>query len=554
MKLSTSRKKVNPNTFDHDLNATNVWYLDNGASNHMNGNRMFFVTLDETITGQVRFGDDSRIDIRGKGSIQFVFREGEKKILNNVYYIPGLKSNIISLGQATEAGCEVRMRDDILTLFDRYGKVMVKTTRSKNRLYKVVLDVDNHDCLKLSIKSESSKWHARLGHINTDTMKAMINKELVTGVPAIAIEGETCMSCLLGKQARKPFPQKTTYRASYPLDLIHGDLCGPITPPTPAHKRYVFVLIDDHTRYMWTMLLKEKSEAFDKFKKFKVLVEQETKLTVKTFRSDRGGEFCSTEFQEYCDKNGVKRHLTAPYSPQQNGVVERRNRTLLEMTRSIMKHMKVPNMLWGEAVRHSTYLINRIATKSLADKTPYEALRARKPDISHLKVFGCVCYARTNTVGRKKLDDRSKILVHLGTEPGSKAYRLLDTVKKKIIVSRDVFFVENEGWNWDSDHSNGYNDGGTFAISVKNTNRDDIEGKHSEEEAETEPIIEEVKVDNENEESDTEDNQEHPRRSSRISTKPAYLDDYILIAETECERLLMIINDEPWDFTEAKEL
>ena len=188
MKLSTSRKKVNPNTFDHDLNATNVWYLDNGASNHMNGNRMFFVTLDETITGQVRFGDDSRIDIRGKGSIQFVFREGEKKILNNVYYIPGLKSNIISLGQATEAGCEVRMRDDILTLFDRYGKVMVKTTRSKNRLYKVVLDVDNHDCLKLSIKSESSKWHARLGHINTDTMKAMINKELVTGVPAIAIE------------------------------------------------------------------------------------------------------------------------------------------------------------------------------------------------------------------------------------------------------------------------------------------------------------------------------------------------------------------------------
>ena len=275
----------------------------------------------------------------------------------------------------------------------------------------------------------------------------MIRKELVTGIPTIEVERETCMSCMRGKQTRKPFPSTTTFRASRALELVHGDLCGPITPSTPSRSRYVFVLIDDHTRYMWTILLKEKSEAFVKFKSFKALAEQETKKVITTFRSDRGGEFTSREFDDFCSKNGIKRHLTAPYSPQQNGVVERRNRTLLEMTRSILKHMNVPNRFWGEAVRHATYLMNRITTRSLQGMTPYEALREKKPSLTHLRVFGCVCHAKTDSVGRKKLDDRSKILVHLGTEPGSKAYRLFDPLSRRIVVSRDVIFEENRAWD-----------------------------------------------------------------------------------------------------------
>ena len=139
--------------------------------------------------------------------------------------------------------------------------------------------------------------------------------------------------------------------------------------------------------------------------------------------------------------------MTAPYSPQQNGVVERQNRTLLEMTRSILKHMNGPNWLWGEAVRHTTYLINRIATRSLDKKTSYGALRNKKPNIEHLRVFGCVCYAKTNAVGRKKLDDHSRVLVHLGTEPGSKAYKLLEPITKKNIVNRNVVFDETRSWN-----------------------------------------------------------------------------------------------------------
>lgn len=236
---------------------------------------------------------------------------------------------------------------------------MVQTTRSKNRLYKIVLQADTIHCLQASSSNESSRWHACLGHVNTETMKTMVNKQLVTGIPQIVVDKETCVSCLRGKQTRQPFPQSTSYRASHPLELVHGDLCCPITPSTPGCKRYVFVLIDDYSRYMWTVILEEKSEALDKFKRFKTLAEQETKTAVKTFRTDRGGEFISRDFDHYCNKHGIKRHLTAPYSPQQNGVVERRNRTLLEMTRSILKHMSVPNYLWGEAVKHATYLINR---------------------------------------------------------------------------------------------------------------------------------------------------------------------------------------------------
>ena len=145
----------------------------------------------------------------------------------------------------------------------------------------------------------------------------------------------------------RSFPQATSYRATHNLELIHGDLCRPITPSTSARNIYIFMLINDHSRYMWSILLKEKSEAFEKFKRFNARVEQESRTTIKTFRTDRGEEFVSHEFNTFCEENGITRHLTAPYSPQQNGVVERRNRTLMEMTMSVLKLMKMPNYLWA---------------------------------------------------------------------------------------------------------------------------------------------------------------------------------------------------------------
>lgn len=243
----------------------------------------------------------------------FYSKSGDKKIISDVYFIPDLRSNIISLGQATEAGCDVRMKNDYLTLRDKEERLITRAQRSKNRLYKVVIDMVDTQCLQLKCVSEAEKWHARLGHIGRDSMSTMIKKKLAIGIPKMKVEKETCSSCLLGKQSRHMFPQATSYQATNLLELVHGDLFGPITPPTSSRFRYIFVLIDNHSRYMWPILLKEKSEAFEKFKKFKAIVEKETGASIKMFRTDRGGEFVSGEFQAFCETSGIVRHLTAPY-------------------------------------------------------------------------------------------------------------------------------------------------------------------------------------------------------------------------------------------------
>ena len=181
--------------------------------------------------------------------------------------------------------------------------------------------------------------------------------------------------------------------------------------------------------------------------------------------------------------------------------------------------MNMPNYLWGEAVRHATYIINRVGTRSLVNQTPYEAFKKKKPNLEHLRVFGCICYAKIEGPHLRKLDDRSKMLVNLGTEPGSKAYRLLDPTNRKIMVSRDVRFDENRGWNWNNSDSQDRDISGTFTLTfgefgnnginesenIETVEEDGEENENSEEEG------------NEQEENDAEETQPLPtlRRSTR---------------------------------------
>lgn len=156
----------NVNQKEYETNTENNWYLDNSASNHMTGNISYFKSIDESITGKVRFGDDSCIDIKGKGSILFCSKDGGKKILADVYFIPDLKINIISLGQATESGCDIRMKDDYLTLRERDGRLITSAKRSRNRLYKVLIDIVESRCKQTeALLSYSVKWHSQLGHV-----------------------------------------------------------------------------------------------------------------------------------------------------------------------------------------------------------------------------------------------------------------------------------------------------------------------------------------------------------------------------------------------------
>nr|GEW99452.1 zinc finger, CCHC-type [Tanacetum cinerariifolium] len=204
-----------------------------------------------------------------------------------------------------------------------------------------------------------------------------------------------------------PFPKKAKTRSTSPLDLVYGDLCGPITPPTPFGKKYIFLLVDEYSRYMWVYLLNTKDQAFGTFKEYKKSIEKELRTTLKMLRTDRGGEFTSNEFMQYCKENGIARQLTAPYSQQQNRVVERRNRTIMSTNRCMMKATNMPQNFWAEAVRHAIYILNSVPKKALEDITPYEAIKQRKLNLETLKVFGCIAYAKVPSQHLTKLDDRS---------------------------------------------------------------------------------------------------------------------------------------------------
>ena len=182
-----------------------------------------------------------------------------------------------------------------------------------------------------------------------------------------------CQSCLAAKQTRNSFPQASRWRADEPLELLHIDLCGPITLETFGGNKYFLLIVDDCTRWMDVTVLKTKDQAGSTFAKFKAEAENNLGYKIKTVRSDRGGEFLAVAFKEICEQAGNNRELTAPYSPKQNGVVERRNRTVMEMSRSLLKSMKVSGRVWGEAVRHSMHLLNRLPTKAMGSRTPFEA-------------------------------------------------------------------------------------------------------------------------------------------------------------------------------------
>jgi hypothetical protein len=204
---------------------------------------------------------------------------------------------------------------------------------------------------------------------------------------------------------------------------------------------------------MWLEVIRFKDEAFARFRKIRAHAEAHGRCKLLVFRSDRDGEFNSAAFKEYCDEGGVWHFTTAPYSPQQNSVVERRNQTVVEMARCMLKSMYVLAKFWGEAVRAATYVLNRAPTRSLQGLTPYEAWNKRKPSVEHLRTFGCVGHMKRTGPGITKLSDRSTMVVFMGYEEGSKAYHVYDPAAKKLHVTRDIVFEEQQPRTWTASSS-----------------------------------------------------------------------------------------------------
>jgi transposase InsO family protein len=183
------------------------------------------------------------------------------------------------------------------------------------------------------------------------------------------------------------------YHAQKQLELVHDNLCGPVTPATPGGRRYFLLVVDDASRFKWVVLLPTKAAAVDSNKHVQAAAKKESGHKLQVLRTDNGGEFTAAKFIAYCVDEGIQRHYSAPYSLQQNGVVECRNQTVGATTRTLLKQRGMPAEFWGEAVMTAVHL-NRSPTKSLEGKTSYEAWHGRTPAVRHLRTFDCLAYIK----------------------------------------------------------------------------------------------------------------------------------------------------------------
>ena len=283
-------------------------------------------------------------------------------------------------------------------------------------------------------------WHARMGHPGGDLVKHL--PLIATGVN---IDHSTpfsqCEACIMAKHPRKLYPSSKSPRAEHMLDLIHSDLCGPFPVRTPHAKLYFVVFLDDHTHLLNVQLLATKDQALDAWRIVKSLWENHTERKVKVFRFDNGGEFISTEFTKALEEAGIEQQLTAPYAHQQNGKAERAMRTLEGHSLAMLEAAGLPSTLWGEAVLTAAYLWNRTESAALPPgKTPYEMVNNRKPDLSHLRVFGSQCWACVPTELQSKLGPKSRRAIFMGYPEGVKGYCLRDSSTGAFFVARDVIF------------------------------------------------------------------------------------------------------------------
>lgn len=426
----------------------NMWYLDTGCSNHMCGDRSVFSELDESFHNTVKFGDNSTVPVEGKGKVSIQTNSNSIRTISDVLFVPTLKTNLLSVGQLQEKGYEIIIKDGVCAVHDAQLGLIAKVKMTPNRMFPLYIQNTPFSCLSTKLKDAAWLWHFRYGHLNFGGLKVLQQKEMVVGLPHFDSPSEICGDCTVSKQHRDSFPKGKSWRAKNVLELVHSDLCGPINPTSNGGKRYFITFVDDFSRKSWVYFLQHKNEALSVFKNFKALVEKESGRSIKALRTDRGGEYNSTEFANFCESNGIKRQMTAAYTPQQNGVCERRNRTVMNMVRSFLTSSSIPKVFWPEAVNWSIHVLNRCPTFSVRNKTPEEAWSGHKPTVDYFRVFGCVAYAHVPDEKRRKLDDKGEMCVFLGVSNQAKAYKLYNPSTKKIVVSRDVVFDEEKMWEW----------------------------------------------------------------------------------------------------------
>ncbi|KAG9454135.1 hypothetical protein H6P81_007039 [Aristolochia fimbriata] len=439
-----------------------IWYIDTGASHHMSGYKELFTELDESVQGEVRLGNSSTLQVKGKGRIIIQTKKGDHRYISDVLYILEMHTNLISVTQLLEKGYDIHLKDGRLSIRNKNRELIAKVDMANNRLFTLNMEAVSMKCLKPVLKDNSWLWHLRFGYLGFTGLKLLSKEKMVKGLPEIDHPDQLCEGCIKGKQHRLSFEAGHSRKARRPLELVHTNIAGPFEVTSLGGNRYYLTFIDDFSRYTWVYFLKEKSEALNKLKEFKALAKNQRRKYIKVLRSDRGGEYTLKAFEEFCKENGILHQFTASYTPQQNGVAERKNCAIMNMARSMMKGKTLPKGSWAEAVDCAVYLLNRCPTKSVKFRTPIEAWSGSKPVVGHLKIFGCIVYAHIPEQIRKKLDDRGQKCIFVRYDFKTKAYKLYNPITKKFIISRDIEFDEEDYWRRSEEEKNNkelfYND------------------------------------------------------------------------------------------------
>lgn len=434
---------------DKNHNKNDITFaLDSGSSHHLI-NRVEltneFTTFPTPIRIKVADKKNSFFYATKIGKLNIKFGNYDV-VLEDVLYSEDAAHNLLSVTRLMKI-VKLTFEDNLTILSLKYKDVnkeneIMRAQKSGNLVY-LKCQVNTSASVFAVNVAHNNIWHMRYGHTNYDKINELKKENLVKDVHLLGNLSKPkgiCEVCVLSKQTRQPFNKiKDKHNITRPLQVVHSDICT-VKPTTLHNYDYFATFIDQYTHYCCTYLLKQKSGLFEAFKDYVAKSEVNFKYKIKFLYCDNGTEYLSNAMKDYCSSKGITYHLTIPYTPQQNGVSERMNRTIMDKTRALLKTAQLPDYFWGDAVLTATYLINRSPTKAIELKqTPYELWHNTKPTIKYLKLFGATAYAHNKTsVG--KLADRSTIGILVGFEPNG--YKLFDPLSRKYITARDVIFDE----------------------------------------------------------------------------------------------------------------
>jgi len=441
-----------------------VWIVDSGASDHMVSDRSLLSNLKLLDTPiLITLPNGNKLKVTQYGDLKI----GHSLTLHNTLFVPYFHFNLLSVKRLSEQfKCEVVFSEHGCFLQGPSLKRPLEVGKVAQGLY--ILDEDIAGRLDSDSNSQHSSssvcsfqpedhknkysfscssnhqvvnlWHYRMGHVSPRKLTH------ISVLKGFDLSKNSCILpcdiCPRARQHRFPF-NSSSISTTKPFDLVHIDTWGPYHTKTSHGQRYFLTLVDDYTRSTWTHLMVTKNEAVHLIKSFVAMARTQFNGVVKVVRSDNALELgLNKEALDFFAATGIIHQTSCVQTPQQNGVVERKHRHLLEVSRALLFQSHVPLSFWGDCLLTATYLINRMPTAVLGYKSPFEVLFGKPPQLEHLRVFGCLCYMATTRHGRDKFQDRAIPCVFMGYPHGKKGYKVLSLADKKYYISRDVVFHE----------------------------------------------------------------------------------------------------------------